>query len=153
MSNSNFLSRLKEAIELTPLERAVKTSFNRPIPDLGDLIADYIDRKGDSYKMENLLNLFNNKEAKSAFTGQNSLFSTDEKLKENYTTMMEGITALVNKPQYLDKLKELTSANDKQGAGQMHYSIVGHKRSILDDISEEIEWLDPKKYLARRNYM
>ena len=153
MSNSNFLSRLKEAIELTPLERAVKTSFNRPIPDLGDLIADYIDRKGDSYKMENLLNLFNNKEAKSAFTGQNSLFSTDEKLKENYTTMMEGITALVNKPQYLDKLKELTAANDKQGAGQMHYSIVGHKRSILDDISEEIEWLDPKKYLARRNYM
>lgn len=153
MSNSNFLNRLKNAIELTPLERAVKTSFNRPIPDLGDLIADYIDRKGDSYKMENLLNLFNNKEAKSAFTGQNSLFSTDEKLKENYTTMMEGITALVNKPQYLDKLKELTVANDKQGAGQMYYSIVGHKRSILDDISEEIEWLDPKKYLARRNYM
>ena len=44
---SDFIDKFRKLRGLSNLEIAIRGSNNDPIPNLGELVADYIDTKGD----------------------------------------------------------------------------------------------------------
>ena len=142
---TSFIKKLKSTFELTPLELTLKTSFNKPIVNLGELVSDYIDRKGSSYSTEKLLKILNPLKSMEAYHGSNRETLNDDQYKNNIRLMGDSIRRLVNQPHYLEKMKDLVEANNKQAAEKTSPSILGHKFSSIEYIAEEIEWLNPEE--------
>lgn len=134
---SDFIDKFRKLRGLTNLEIAVRGSKNDPIPNIGELVADYIDTKGDKYDPEKLMSIFAPRGLKPSYSGK-ILPDIEPHLQKNRDKMLASINELMSNPDYANKIEHVIKLNkvldDPRGP---EYS--GHIFSALDDMEESLE--------------
>lgn len=128
----DFFQKLSNVLDKTELERKVREvkKEGKPLENLGDLIKDYIDKKGDKYNPNKLVDILN----KDGDWGTPYFVKEDE--SKEYQNMIKSIDKLISKPEYLEKMKTAVSVNETNGAyGDWHVPA----RSVLDNVKQQIE--------------
>lgn len=132
MSFSERLRSIKKNLEKTELEKQVKLFKKEEIPieNLGDLLKDYIDTKGDKYDCFKLAYILN----KPGDYG-NPYAPSELKYPEQFEKMMRNIDKLLAQPKYAEVMKDLVATND--AIGSMGDWIVP-SNSVISDIKRSL---------------
>lgn len=128
----DFFQKLSNVLDKTELERKVREvkKEGKPIENLGDLIKDYIDKKGDKYNPRKLVDILN----KDGDWGA-PYFVQEDQSKE-YKNMIKSIDRLISKPEYLEKMEKAVFVNEANGAlTDWHIPA----KSVLDNVKQQIE--------------
>lgn len=134
---SDFIDKFRKLRGLSNLEIAVRGAKNDPIPNLGELVADYIETKGDRYDPKKLMSIFAPRGLKPSYSGYFNP-ETEPHLQKNHNKMMASIRTLLSNPKYADDIDHVIKLNKNEiDARGPEYS--GHVSSILDDMEESLE--------------
>lgn len=128
----DFFQKLSNVLDKTELERKVREvkKEGKPIENLGDLIKDYIDKKGEKYNPRKLVDILN----KDGDWG-NPYFVKEDNSKE-YQNMIKSIDRLISKPEYLEKMEKAVFVNEANGSlTDWHVPA----SSVLDNVKQQIE--------------
>lgn len=132
MSFSERLRSIKKNLEKTELEKQVKLFKKEAIPieNLGDLLKDYIDNKGDKYDCFKLAYILN----KPGDYG-NPYAPSEREYPEQFEKMMRNIDKLLAQPKYAEIMKDLVVTNDALGsAGDW----IVPANSVISDIKRSL---------------
>lgn len=134
---SDFIDKFRKLRGLSNLEIAIRGSNNDPIPNLGELVADYIDTKGDKYEPKKLMSIFAPRGLKRPYSGYFNP-ETEPHLEKNRKKMLASISVLMSNPEYADKM-ELVIKLNKNAVDPRGPEYDGHVFSALDDMEESLE--------------
>lgn len=128
----DFFQKLSKVLDNTELEKKVREvkKEHKPLENLGDLIKDYIDKKGDKFKPSKLVDILN----KDGDWGEPYFVIKDD--SKEYQNMIKSIDKLISKPEYLEKMEAVLFVNETNGALSDWRSPA---YSVLDNVKEQIE--------------
>ncbi len=132
MSFSERLRSIKKNLEKTELEKQVKLFKKEEIPieNLGDLLKDYIDTKGDKYDCFKLAYILN----KPGDHGT-PYAPSEREYPEQFEKMMRNVDKLLAQPKYAEVMEDLVATND--AIGSMGDWIVP-TNSVISDIKRSL---------------
>ncbi len=134
---SDFIDKFRKLRGLSNLEIAIRGAKGDPIPNLGELVEDYIDTKGDKYDPKKLMSIFAPRGLKPSYVGKINP-ETEPHLQKNRNKMLASISALMSNPEYADKMEYVINLN-KNTIDPRGPEYDGHVFSALDDMEESLE--------------
>lgn len=137
---SDFIDKFRKLRGLSNLEVAIRGSKNKPIPNLAELVKDYIDTKGDKYDPEKLMLIFAPRYSRSPYGPYGHYMDSekDPNIISNYKKMVSGISSLVSDPKYLPKIEEIIHLN-KTFVNVAEPERSGAVFSVMDDMEKSIK--------------
>ncbi len=136
---STFIDKFRKFRGLSNLEVAIRGSKDEPIPDLGELVKDYIDTKGDKYDPEKLMLIFAPRYSRSPYGPYIDINSEkDQNIIDNHKKMLASISSLVADPKYLPKIEEIIHLN-KNFVNVAEPERSGPVFSVMDDMEKSIK--------------